>query len=170
MDGTGAHGARFSAGVERAAFEHGSFKLFGRQSHQIGLGMTCAIVFGIDCVLCLQQDIACCIDEQRPKGMISILACPACHGDGSAEVGNVLRVHKIITKYEIRNTKYEISEHTYYISYFVIRISYFLSRLHRNRNRPIRQALLGGFGGIDCFGWQFVTVNGADATVGIGQL
>ena len=98
------------------------------------------------------------------------MACPACHGDGSAEVGNVLRVHKIITNYELRDTNYEISEPTY-ISYLVIRISYlFLSRLHRNRNRPIRQALLGGFGGIDCFGWQFVTVDGADATVGIGQL
>jgi hypothetical protein len=91
VDGSGAHGARLSAGVESAAGELRGCELPADQGAGEALGVLGGVAFGRDGVIAGgDEDLAICVDDEGAEGMSAVFAgCPG-EVDGLAEEGQVL--------------------------------------------------------------------------------
>jgi len=85
VNGTAAHSARFSAGIQRAGSEYLAANVRAGPAHQIDLGVTGHIARDADRVFCLEQHGIVGVNQHRAKWVIAISPRAARNLDGAPE-------------------------------------------------------------------------------------
>jgi hypothetical protein len=93
MNGPGAHGARFSAGVEGALAQRGRIELLPGQANEVGFGVAGAVALGIDRIFGFQQHPIIFANQNGSKGVIATLPGPAGYLNGPAQVWEMNFIH-----------------------------------------------------------------------------
>lgn len=93
IDGAGAHGAGFGAGVKCAARQFRGRITLRRHPHQVGLGVAGAVMAGQHRVFRGQENLVIGVHQHSAEGMIAVFAGLPGHGDGGFEMGEVRIIH-----------------------------------------------------------------------------
>jgi hypothetical protein len=86
INGAGAHGARFGAGIKGAAGELFGRKALARQPHEVGFGMPGAVTPGRNRIFGLQEKLVVLIRQDCPKRMVAVAARLPCDRNGELEM------------------------------------------------------------------------------------
>jgi hypothetical protein len=93
MNGPGAHGTRFGAGVQGASAQHFRVELLPGQADEVGFGVAGAVALGVDRIFGFQQHPIIFVNHNGPKGVIAVLPGPASYLKGLAQVLEMNFIH-----------------------------------------------------------------------------
>ena len=98
VDGSGAHGAGFGAGVEGGGGELGRGELAADEGAGEAFGVLGGIAFGWDGVVAGgDEDLAGSVDDERAEGMRAVSSCRTSQFDCLVQEGQILKCHFVFT-------------------------------------------------------------------------